>query len=62
MQEGDTTKTPLFRYLNLWDTPRFFVVHRLDAVTSGLLVLAKDPNSANQLKDKFINGLNKENV
>jgi len=37
-----------------------FVVHRLDAVTSGLLVLAKDPNSANQLKDKFINGLTKK--
>lgn len=54
---GRYNKNTVISVLASTGYPSLFVVHRLDAVTSGLLILAKDAVSANILKDKFLNGL-----
>lgn len=51
-QEGETPGLVTVLSRQLGDTP-LFLVHRLDKVTSGLLLLAKDADSAAQLSGLF---------
>ncbi|MCC5925794.1 MAG: RluA family pseudouridine synthase [Bacteroidetes bacterium] len=53
---GRYNKNTVISVLDAMGYPNLRVVHRLDAVTAGLLLLAKSADAANQLKDIFING------